>query len=200
MKTLIFKDSSEESHLNQQINVGLTIVNDVLVQYQRTTLKPITDKATLQQFFADPVKFVSDQVQLSANLSGWKINPAKMVDLLQEPEITELLKMAKAAGGQALHYAMDYGKLTKKGLLEVDQNAWALYIDQQVCKYATTPAQIKAFNTLSKLIQAVTELHEEGGIPYETIIRRPLTDIYLKYNGEQHPPLINLHGFGKLAG
>ena len=197
MKTLIFKDSSEESHLNQQINVGLTIVNDVLVQYQRTTLKPITDKQTLQSFFNDPVKFVSDQVQQSANLGAFKVNPSKLIDLIDDSEITSLLRIAKTAVGNPVNFAIQYSKLTKKGI-EIDQAAWNSFVDKQVCRYAETTQQVKAYETVQRLITVLNDLHSIGG-KLEHLIQIPLGQQLLKYNGESNPITINLHGFNQLA-
>ena len=197
MKTLIFKDSSEESHLNQQLNAGLEIVNEILDQYKKTNLKPISDKSTLQAFFSDSVKFVSDQVQQSANLSGWKINPAKLVDLLQEPEVTTLLQMVKSRGNQLVHYGLNFGKFNKKGMLEADREAWAIYIDKQTCRYCETKKQEKVFHTFQKLIDTLHEINTFGE-PLYNLVNKPL-DVYLKSTGEGQPLTIVMHGFDKLS-
>lgn len=197
MKHLIFKDSSSESHLNQRLNVGLEMINEILGQYSKTTLKPITDKATLQAFFADPVKFVSDQVQLSANLGSFKVNPAKLVDLIDEPEITNLLKLVKSTDYYYMDSAVNYGKFTKK-TWEVDKEAWAIYVDQQVCHYAETKKEIAAYEAVQKLIDAIETLHGLG-MKKEHLVTTPLNATLLKYQGESNPIAINLHGFNQLA-
>jgi hypothetical protein len=196
MKHLIFKDLTQEAQLNQQLIEGLEAVNNVLNQYNRTTLKPITDMKTLQTFYNDPVKFISDQLQASANLP-YKVNPQKFIDLLEDEDITSLLKLAAMPAN--LDHVFKFGKFTKKGI-ELEATSWAAFVDQSTCVYATTPAQIKAFEALSKLITALSELRDLG-IRTERLINFPLgmqgTQL-LKYNGEQHPASINLFGYNQL--
>jgi hypothetical protein len=197
MKQLIYKDLTSEANLNQNLTEALEAANNVLEQYNRTTLKPITDMKTLQQFFADPVKFISDQLQATANLP-YKVNPQKFIELLEDEAITSLLSLANTPIN--LDYLFRFGKFTKKSI-EVDTTAWAAFVDQQVCVYATTPAQLKAFEALQKLITAIEDLHTLG-MRTERLINQPLGAQgcqLLKYNGEQHPATINIFGYNQLS-
>jgi hypothetical protein len=196
MKYLIYKDSSQEQQLNHQIGEGLQMVQDILTQFKKTNLKPITDKETLQAFFADPVLFVSNQVQASANLGAWKVSPSKIVELLDEPEVTSLLQMVQSSNNQPVYYALNFGKFAKNGW-EVDRETWAAYLEKMCCHYAESKKQEKVFHALQKLIDTLQEINTFG-VPVNNLVNEPLK-LYLRSNGDGQPITINLAGFNYLS-
>lgn len=195
MKQLIYKDSQKESELNQQLASGIEAVNDVLAKYEATSLKPLTDKQQLTNFLNDPVRWVSDMVQKSANLGGWNVKPQKMVELLDEPAVTALIAQAKTLPAQELHLAMLNCKLAKNRLA-VDSGKWQSFIDENCCTYATTTEELKALEMLKRLLDSLNELNRSG-IKKQILVYN--LDTLISYRGEGNDLAINLHGLRTLA-
>lgn len=180
MKHLIYKDSSTELSLNISIKTALGQANAIIDQYKKTSLKPITSKTSIENLFNDPVKFISEQLQESTNLSTWKINPSKLVDLLDDPEINKLINMLRNIDKRNNHLLMENSKFTKSGF-EIDQNLWHKYVEKMTCTYTESPTEEKVYNSLNKLIEAIKELSEHN-VDLAYLLMRPLGNTILKFN------------------
>jgi hypothetical protein len=178
MNNVVFINQSEIERTIKEFNEHIPTFQKVRNEFKDLQCGEISTREQLLQSVANPEQFLIQRLteriaaDNSLSFAGFKMSPAKLVDLLDLQEKEQFLKAAKFAQPY-IHYFEKVGTITNKAKIEQDKSR----VDELIRQFtilAITDRQKVVLDAMRTIQQAAEILENSKYFNHDEILSRPI--------------------------